>query len=44
MCHLIIIKEGVGYPVSGVIKQEIINQEVTQKNKKAGRFLIRVLC
>jgi hypothetical protein len=31
MCSLIIIQEGVGYPVSGATKQDIINQ-VTHKN------------
>jgi len=34
MVQLIIIKEGVGIPVSGTIKQDIINQRVTQENKK----------
>jgi hypothetical protein len=42
MCLMIIIQEGVGIPVSGTIKQDIINQTVTHKNKKiTGRFLIR---
>jgi ribosomal protein L39E len=34
MVQLIIITEGVGIPVSGTIKQDIINQRVTQENKK----------